>query len=145
MNAWMLILYWKETLTTLYTTCLLKPKHPTYMYHTGAKSVFTRCIGAWDGGKITGSFTYRLIGADGVDLGPKHDCCEDQEEKALKAQEDEKDDGCWWREVTALWWGNAEQEGEEMTCFQVCYVTLYCSLGEYPRSALTWWRYASNY
>lgn len=44
----------------------------------------------------------RLVGADGVDLGPKHDCCEDEKEETLEAEEDKEDDSCWWREVTAL-------------------------------------------
>lgn len=38
-----------------------------------------------------------------MDLSPKHDCGEDQKEEALEAEEDEEDDGRWWREVTALW------------------------------------------
>lgn len=47
-------------------------------------------------------FDARLVGADGVDLGPKHDCGEDQKEETLEAEDDEEDDRCWGREVTAL-------------------------------------------
>ena len=49
------------------------------------------------------TLTHRLIGTDGVDLGPEHDCSEDQKEEALKGEEDEEDDRWWGREVTALW------------------------------------------
>lgn len=66
----------------------------------------------WYGRKMTAVFTYRLVAADGVDLGPKHDCSEDQKEETLKAEEDEEDDSCWGREVTALWRGRAK----DMAC-----------------------------
>lgn len=48
------------------------------------------------------SMPYRLVIADGVDLGPEHDSREGEEEEALKAQEDEQDDGDRWGEVAAL-------------------------------------------
>lgn len=38
-----------------------------------------------------------------MNLRPKHHKGEDEEEETFKAQEDEKDDGCWRREGTALW------------------------------------------
>lgn len=52
--------------------------------------------------KFPAGFTHRFISADGVDLSPKHDCSEDQKEETFKAEEDEEDDSCWWREVAAL-------------------------------------------
>lgn len=52
---------------------------------------------------VSVGITHRLIRTDRMDLSPKHDGCEDQKEEALEAEEDEEDDGCWWREVTALW------------------------------------------
>lgn len=48
------------------------------------------------------AFDSCLIGTDGVDLGAKHHRGEDEEEEALKAQEDEKYDCCWRREGAAL-------------------------------------------
>lgn len=38
-----------------------------------------------------------------MDLGAKHHRGKDEEEEALKAQEDEKDDSGWRGEGTALW------------------------------------------
>ena len=38
-----------------------------------------------------------------MDLGTKHDSCEDEEEEGLKAQEDKEDDCRRRGEVTALW------------------------------------------
>lgn len=49
------------------------------------------------------AWTHRLVAADGIDLGPEHDSCEDQEEETLEGEEDEEDDSCWWRKITALW------------------------------------------
>ncbi len=64
----------------------------------------------WCGSEITAASTHRLVGADGVDLGPKHDCSEDQKEETFEAEEDEEDDSRWWREVTALWRGRKSRE-----------------------------------
>lgn len=38
-----------------------------------------------------------------MDLSPEHDGGEDQKEETLEAEQNEEDDGRWWREVTALW------------------------------------------
>lgn len=46
--------------------------------------------------------THRFVGADGVDLGPKHDRGEEHKQERLEAEEDEEDDRGWGREVTAL-------------------------------------------
>lgn len=67
------------------------------------------------GGEISPVFTHCLIGTDGVDLRPKHDCSEDQKKKTLEAEEDEEDDSCWWREATAFWRGR-EREQREKDC-----------------------------
>lgn len=76
----------------------LKPNHQTM--NTGANEI--QFLGGPKKSDVTAVCTHRLIGADGVDLSPKHDCSEDQKEKTLKAEEDEEDDSCWWREVTTL-------------------------------------------
>lgn len=60
--------------------------------------------------------THSLISTDRVDLSPKHDRSEDQEEETLKAEEDEENDGCWWREVTALWRRRGKREVKFDTC-----------------------------
>ena len=58
--------------------------------------------------------THRLVGADGVDLSSEHDGGEDEEEEALKAQEDEEDNGRWRREGAALWGRRGEGEWRRM-------------------------------
>lgn len=49
-----------------------------------AQEVLGRAMRKWK----EGGFTHRLVGADGVNLSPKHDGREDQKEKTLEAEED---------------------------------------------------------
>lgn len=92
--------------------------------------------------------SYRLIGADGVNLRAKHDSGEDQEEEAFEAQEDEEDDGCWWREGAALCTGRERkrirrrmrrgrqtdrQTGSILTC-PVCFKAEYKMEGHHDES-----------